>query len=239
MPDRYRDRAGFTRREILKLGVAAATAAMLPARGLRKAYAQTFAFTPFERDLPIPSVLTPTVLTPAPGTPGASLGSAAVFHGIAPEFNPAHPTRCADWVDPRFKLQTYQITAKKASAQIVPGVETEVFTYNGSVPGPTIVARFREPVVVRQFNALDVETSVHLHGGHQPAHADGHPAFFVLPGKARDYYYPNIVPREGAGGVWRALRHQRGPVHTVVPRPRYGHHRIQRESWLGRLLSGS
>lgn len=139
------------------------------------------------------------MLTPAPGTPEASLGSDAVFHGIAPEFNPAHPTHCADWVDSRFKLQTYQITAKKAIAQIVPGVDTEVFTYNGSVPGPTIVARFREPVVVRQFNNLKIETSVHLHGGHQPAHADGHPAFFVLPGEARDYYYPNIAPREGDG----------------------------------------
>ena len=197
MSNRFRDRAGYTRREILRLGAAAAASAMLPARGWPKggsSTAPTFAFTPFERDLPIAPVLTPTALTPAPGTPAAAVGSAAVFHGIAPEFN--HPP-CPDWA--LFPLKTYQITMKKAIAQIVPGVNTEVFTYNGSVPGPTIVSRFREPVVVRQVNALDVEASVHLHGGHQPAHADGHPSFFVLPGKARDYYYPNIAPREGNG----------------------------------------
>ena len=51
-------------------------------------------------------------------------------------------------------------------AEIIPGVETEVFGYNGQVLGPTIVARFREPIVVRQTNTLDIETSVHLHGGH-------------------------------------------------------------------------
>jgi hypothetical protein len=140
---------------------------------------------PFERDLPIPPVLQPTALTPVPGTPAATVGSAAVFHGIAPEFN--HPP-CPDWA--LFPLKTYQITMKKAIAQIVPDVDTEVFGYNGLVPGPTIVPRFREPVVVRQFNALDVEASVHLHGGHQPAGSDGHPSFFVLPGKARDYSIP-------------------------------------------------
>jgi FtsP/CotA-like multicopper oxidase with cupredoxin domain len=43
--------------------------------------------------------------------------------------------------------------------------------------------------------------SVHLHGGHTPAHSDGHANFLVHPGEARDYYYPNGVPlhttREG------------------------------------------
>jgi FtsP/CotA-like multicopper oxidase with cupredoxin domain len=54
--------------------------------------------------------------------------------------------------------------------------------------------RLGQPVIVRYENQLDTETSVHLHGGHSPSHADGFPTFYILPGKSRDYFYPNIVP---------------------------------------------
>jgi spore coat protein A len=36
--------------------------------------------------------------------------------------------------------------------------------------------------------------STDVHGGHNPAHSDGFPVFYVLPGKQRDYFWPNIVP---------------------------------------------
>ena len=74
-------------------------------------------------------------------------------------------------------------------------------------PGPTIVTEYLAPVVLRNKNALtadrsgvnstnhDVETSIHLHGAHAPAHADGFPDFYVLAGEARDYFYPNIAPK--------------------------------------------
>ncbi len=48
--------------------------------------------------------------------------------------------------------------------------------------------------MVRYENHLETEVSVHLHGGHTPSHSDGFPSFYVLPGKARDYFYPNILP---------------------------------------------
>lgn len=47
---------------------------------------------------------------------------------------------------------------------------------------------------MRVWNELDVELSTHLHGGHTPAHSDGYPNFYVLPGRARDYFYPNTIP---------------------------------------------
>lgn len=47
---------------------------------------------------------------------------------------------------------------------------------------------------MRTYNKLDVELTTHLHGGHGPAHADDYPNVCVLPGRARDYYYPNTLP---------------------------------------------
>lgn len=140
-----------------------------------------------------------------------------VAHGIAQEFDgrvPGFP--CQDWN--RFSSHAhekeYRIVIEETVQSFFPGVDTPIFAYRdafssnpGRTPGPTFLTRFREPVVVRQENHLtrnrgpinttghDIETSVHLHGSHVPSHADGAPDFYVLAGEAKDYYYPNIIPR--------------------------------------------
>ena len=68
---------------------------------------------------------------------------------------------------------------------------TRFYSYAGMIPGPTMKMRLGQPVVVRFENHLETETSIHLHGGHSPSHSDGFPSFYVLQGKARDYFYPN------------------------------------------------
>jgi spore coat protein A len=75
----------------------------------------------------------------------------------------------------------YQVVQQKARLELLPGVTTEVFGYDGLFPGPTIRARRGERVVVNHRNALDVPTVVHLHGGHTPASSDGYPVDLVLP----------------------------------------------------------
>ncbi len=69
-----------------------------------------------------------------------------------------------------------------------------LYGYAGIVPGPMYGLRLGQPVLVRYENHLETETSIHLHGGHSPSHSDGFPLFYVLQGKARDYFYPNILP---------------------------------------------
>jgi FtsP/CotA-like multicopper oxidase with cupredoxin domain len=78
-------------------------------------------------------------------------------------------------------------------------VDTPALGYNGIVPGPLLRARIGEPAVVRVTNRADVEASLHLHGGHNPAHADGHPCFYIFPGRSRDYYYPFALPLSADG----------------------------------------
>ncbi len=126
-----------------------------------------------------------------------------------------------DTHEKEYKLITEETTHQFFPGALVPVPPTPVFVYrdafnpsdSGRTPGPTFVVRYREPVVVRNENHLtenrdqegsedvnttdhDHETSIHLHGTHCPAHCDGYPDFYVLAGEARDYYYPNIAPRE-------------------------------------------
>ncbi|MEV4286243.1 multicopper oxidase family protein [Nonomuraea bangladeshensis] len=75
----------------------------------------------------------------------------------------------------------YQITQREARAEILPGVTTPLWTYEGSFPGPTIESRRGRPVTVTHRNELPVPTVVHLHGGRTPAASDGYPTDLVLP----------------------------------------------------------
>ncbi|WP_232376685.1 multicopper oxidase family protein [Amycolatopsis aidingensis] len=75
----------------------------------------------------------------------------------------------------------YEITQRTAQAEILPGLQTTVWGYNGIFPGPTIEARSGRKVVVRQRNELSLPIAVHLHGGVTPPDSDGYPTDLVLP----------------------------------------------------------
>lgn len=88
----------------------------------------------------------------------------------------------------------YEVRMRRAWTEIIPGVPTEIWGYDGAYPGPTIRARANEPIVVRFHNDLEVETSVHYHSGHTFPDSDGHPEDLIEPGHHRDYRYPNADP---------------------------------------------
>ena len=112
----------------------------------------------------------------------------------------------------------YLMSIERSTHEFIPGIQTEIFGYasaaqsadydvrgTGVFPGPTVLARHGQPAVMRVQNNLgeqgdlhSPECSVHLHGGHTPAHSDGFPDFYVLPGCKRDCFYPNTGPRSGA-----------------------------------------
>ncbi len=75
----------------------------------------------------------------------------------------------------------YTITQRAATAEILPGVQTPIWGYDGIFPGPTIESRRDRTTVIRHRNELPVPTVVHLHGGHTPAESDGYPTDLVLP----------------------------------------------------------
>lgn len=96
---------------------------------------------------------------------------------------------------------------------------TPVWSYNGSMPGPTIEAYSGQPVSVEWHNSLptrhflpidhnicgaekdkpEVRTVVHVHGARAPADSDGFPADWYVPGKSRRQTYPN---QQDAATLW-------------------------------------
>ncbi len=95
--------------------------------------------------------------------------------------------------------ETYELTIRKGFAEILPGVETPVYGYDGLYPGPTIRARKGRETVVRQRNQLSFDVNVHLHGGTVPAAHDGHPMDLIAPGDTLTYRYPN---HQDAATLW-------------------------------------
>jgi spore coat protein A len=100
---------------------------------------------------------------------------------IAPVLSPTSTDATTDY---------YNLNMTTASGQIVPGTTTPEWGYNGSSPGPTIVAQAGRTVKVHATNNLPEAMSLHLHGGHQPSSSDGLPDDLVQPGSSKDYTYP-------------------------------------------------
>jgi FtsP/CotA-like multicopper oxidase with cupredoxin domain len=218
-----------TRRKIIKAGAAAAGVAFTtniiaaPRRGAVAAptgapigddplfaptncpdVIQNLAVPRWVDPLPIAETLVPMSQGTVPTLYGSEVGD--VHHGVAPEWY----NTPEDWNAPR--TEYYQMNHRPGRGQLLPstmGLSTDFWGYAGrrpdgswkpaSSPGPTLRFNTGTPALVRVGNDLPEEMSVHMHGGHWPAHSDGHPSFLVLPDQSRDYYYPNILPRVHGG----------------------------------------
>ncbi|MFI8825657.1 multicopper oxidase family protein [Streptomyces sp. NPDC053431] len=88
----------------------------------------------------------------------------------------------------------YEVGIRKATAEILPGIATDVLTYDGQFPGPVIRAFSGRRLVVRHHNDLDMPVAVHLHGGSVTRDSDGNPMDVFDPGTSRTYTYENRQP---------------------------------------------
>ena len=93
----------------------------------------------------------------------------------------------------------YDIVQRQAKAEILPGLETTIWGYNGIAPGPTVVTKQGQKVVMRQANELpavhptqryNVWTSTHLHGSCSLPQYDGYASDITRPNQYKDYHYP-------------------------------------------------
>lgn len=92
------------------------------------------------------------------------------------------------------------LTAAPARAALLPETDTEVFAYNGHIPGPTLEVREGDRVIVHFKNELPEPTTIHWHGLHLPINADGSPLYPVAPGETYDYVF--TVQPGTAGTYW-------------------------------------
>jgi spore coat protein A, manganese oxidase len=125
------------------------------------------------------------------------------------------PTTSADG-----STDTYQITEERSVTEIIPGIKTPIWGYNGITPGPTILSKKGRPTEVTFTNNLPPgedpagilmmqeqseehhfqpsSTVVHLHGinashlddGYADD-GDGHKHLRKPPGESQTHFYPN------------------------------------------------
>ncbi|MQA02068.1 MAG: multicopper oxidase domain-containing protein [Streptosporangiales bacterium] len=115
----------------------------------------------------------------------------------------------------------HDVTSRVADVEILPGTRTEIFGYDGTFPGPTIVSRRGRKTVVRHVNELPVPMVVHLHGGHTPPESDGYPVDLVLPrGYSGEHRHANV------GHVTRRERQYAYPMEQRAATLWYHDHRM-------------
>ena len=85
---------------------------------------------------------------------------------VPPVLQPVRRDSAADY---------YEIAQREASVEIIPGMRTRIWGYDGIFPGPTIEARRGRAAVVTHTNRLGVPTVAHLHGGVTRPQSDGFP----------------------------------------------------------------
>jgi FtsP/CotA-like multicopper oxidase with cupredoxin domain len=98
----------------------------------------------------------------------------------------------------------YEIVQREVTAEILPGVQTRVWTYGGTFPGPTFESRRSHAITVAHRNELPVPSVVHLHGGRTPASSDGYPTDLVTPAGWEDMGHGMHDPRAVTSAITRS-----------------------------------
>jgi spore coat protein A, manganese oxidase len=150
----------ITRKEFLKLGVVAGGAGLALSSGI-------------SASMPRGNATTGNLLRSAARLPKP-------FRVSLPVPAVLEPVRSDDDAD-HSDADHYEITQKVGKAEILPGLQTEVWGYDGIFPGPTVESRSGKKIIVRQRNELPVPVSTHLHGGRTPPKSDGYPTDLIPP----------------------------------------------------------
>lgn len=97
----------------------------------------------------------------------------------------------------------YRIAAAPARARLAGAArpETDVWTYNGSVPGSLVRLRQGEPARLTVDNRIDQDTTVHWHGIRLPNSMDGVPGLTQPPIKPGETFVYEFTPPD-AGTFW-------------------------------------
>lgn len=98
--------------------------------------------------------------------------------------------------DPTFISSTKEFTliAQETTLEISPSKKIKAWTYNGSIPGPTLRVTEGDKVIVHFINKLDLPHTIHFHGGHNGT-VDG---VFEIVAPNKTFTYEFIAAPAGA-----------------------------------------
>jgi blue copper oxidase len=93
----------------------------------------------------------------------------------------------------------FDLTLQQGRAELLPGRPADTWGANGAYLGPTLRAERGDRVELRVRNALPETTTIHWHGMHLPAAADGGPHQMIEP---RQTWRPDWVIEQPAATLW-------------------------------------
>ncbi|HBL27691.1 MAG TPA: copper oxidase [Acidobacteria bacterium] len=198
------------RRDVLKLGLAAAAAPHDPHELLKflcppdgeppDLATPSPPATPFKAELYVPPVMQPVPALQPPPDPKA--------HQLYDRFP---PQKLYELHEQEFRW------AYHPDPPYSDGGGSLSWGFNGATPGPVFHARYGEPILVRRFNNLPPvgvsqvtfalpSTSMHLHNGHTASESDGSPQDWIDTGEFWDHHYANFPsgndPRQKLTSLW-------------------------------------
>jgi FtsP/CotA-like multicopper oxidase with cupredoxin domain len=98
----------------------------------------------------------------------------------------------------------FVLTAKIVKWEVEPGRTVDAWTYNGTVPGPTIRVEVGDKVEVVVHNELPESTAVHFHGVRLPNSQDGVPDITQDPIKPHATYTYRFTATRAAVGMYHS-----------------------------------
>ena len=95
--------------------------------------------------------------------------------------------------------KVFRLNLQRGMTELTPGQETATWGANGSYLGPTLRASRGDQVTIHVANGLPETTTLHWHGMHLPAAADGNPHQPIAPG---DTWSPSWRIDQPAATLW-------------------------------------
>lgn len=95
--------------------------------------------------------------------------------------------------------RVFDLEVQTGTTQLLPGVDTPSWGVNGAHLGPTVRARRGDTVRMDVTNRLPESTTLHWHGMHLPASADGGPHSPIRPGAT---WSPTWTIDQPAASLW-------------------------------------
>ena len=95
--------------------------------------------------------------------------------------------------------RVFELTTQSGEREFLSGQTTQTWGINGDYLGPTLRARRGEKVAINVRNELDEVTTMHWHGMHLPATADGGPHQPINPGET---WSPEWTIDQPAATLW-------------------------------------
>lgn len=119
-----------------------------------------------------------------------AVGGLGGLAGAALAARPGGGTRNPLYIPPSVSPAGLGLAATSATVPLGGGKTSTAWVYNGSLPGPTIVARTGDRATIELTNGLTQPTITHWHGMLVDHANDGHPMEAIGPGGTYPYDFP-------------------------------------------------